>query len=170
MYKNSLDKWVSRFEMSHSILLFFSVIIMCFIKLLTLWPSVKSRKTWLYTLSSLAVICFNAFQLLTCSNTPLRMRKKKRIAEVNGVKTVCLLLHQEKPGSTFRAYVYQLTSLPHYGSWVVLRLSSTAVSGSIWVNLGHFFIYLLQLLLLHWGKKSLIPWHVKQLQHQQKTL
>lgn len=94
-----------------------------------------STETCICPLSTLAVICLNAFQPLTCLNIPLRMKRKKRISEVNGVKTVCFLLHQEKPGSGFRAYVYQLTSLPHYGSWVVLRLSSADVSGCIWVNL-----------------------------------
>lgn len=144
-----------------------------FIRLLKLCPSVTLRKTWLCTLSTLAVICFNAFQPLTCSNIPLRMRKKKRIAEVNGVKTVCLLLHQEKPGRGFRAYVYQLTSLPHYGSWVVLRLSSIAVSGSIWVNPRSFLYLSIAAFASSLGAKKrvfTIPWHFKQLQHQQKTL
>lgn len=98
---------------------------------LTLCPHVTSKQTLIYPLSSLAVICLNAFQPLTCSNRPLRMRSKKRNSEVNGVKTVCFLLHQEKPGSGFHAYVYQLTSSRHYGSWVVLRLFSADVSDSI---------------------------------------
>lgn len=34
------------------------------------------------------------------------------------------------PGSCFRAYIYQLTSLLHYGSWVILRLSRAAASAS----------------------------------------
>lgn len=55
-----------------------------------------STVTCIYPLSGLTVICLNAFQPLTCSNTPLRMRRKKRISEVNGVKTVCFLLHQKK--------------------------------------------------------------------------
>ena len=63
---------------------------------LTLSLPVTSAVTCIYPLSGLTVICLNAFQPLTCSNTPLRMRRKKRIFEVNGVKTVCFLLHQKK--------------------------------------------------------------------------
>lgn len=123
-------------------------------KLLTLCHPVTTTETDIYPLSTLAVICLNASQPLTCSNIPLRMRKKRRIAEVNGVKTVCFLLHQEKPGSSFRAYVYWLTSLPHYGSWVILRLSSADVSGSSWLKSGLFFIYLLQLSILYLQRKK----------------
>ena len=100
---------------------------------------------------SFAWMHFNPWLVLTYH---YGWRGKKRISEVNGVKTVCFLLHQEKPASAFRAYVYQLTSLPQHGSWVVLRLPSADVSGSIWVNLGPSFISLLQLSIPRLQKKK----------------
>lgn len=129
MWRIYLD-WFHRFIWSY---IYFS-------KFLTFCTSVKSTKTCICPLSSLTVICLNAFQPLTYSNRPLRMRSKKRDSEVNGVKTVCFLLHQEKPGSSFHAYINQLTSLLHYGLWVVLRLSCADISDSIWVNIP--FLYL----------------------------
>lgn len=45
-------------------------------------------------------------------------------------KLFFFLLHQKMPGSCFCAYIYQLTSLLHYGSWVILRLSRADVSAS----------------------------------------
>lgn len=140
-------------------------------KFLTLCPLVTSTETCIYPSSTLAVICLNAFQPLTCSNIPLRMKRKKRISEVNGVKTVCFLPHQEKPGSAFRAYVYQLTSLPHHGSWVVLRLPGADVSGSIWVNLPLSLYCSFSFLSGKEKKRSLHnPWRFRQLQYQQKEL
>lgn len=67
---------------------------------------------------------------MTCSNRPLWVKKKKRIGKVYVSKLFFFLLHQKMPGSCFRAYIYQLTSLLHYGSWVILRLSRADVSAS----------------------------------------
>lgn len=120
-----------------------------------MFPPVTSTETCIYPSFTLAVMCLNAFQPLTCSIIPLKMRRKRRIAGVNAVKSVCFLLHQEKRGRGFHPHIHQLTSLPHCGSWVVLRLSSADVSGTIWVNLGLSFISPFQLSISQWqGKKK----------------